>query len=70
MNFLKELERKAVEEAEIHKEVEMEKFLLLKKNITNYFKCTKQFKEQFVAGIEKLDITLVKRYSEDKPIKA
>ena len=44
----------------------MEKFLLLKKNITNYFKCTKQFKEQFVAGIEKLDISLVKRYSEEK----
>ena len=44
----------------------MEKFLLLKKNITNYFKCTKQFKEQFVAGIEKLDVSLVKRFSEDK----
>lgn len=40
MNFLKELEKKEV----LSKEEEMDKFTLLKKNITNYFKCTKQFK--------------------------
>lgn len=46
----------------------MEKFTHLKKNITNYFKCTKQFKQKFVEGLEKIDLSLIKRYSEDKPI--
>lgn len=70
MTFLKDLEKREMEGKPINKEEEMEKFLALKKNITNYFKCTKQFKEKFVEGIEKTDLSLIKRYSQDKPMES
>lgn len=53
MNFLKQLEKKALEvESELNKDEETNEFLSLKKNITNYYKCTKQFKEKFMEGLE------------------
>ena len=64
MIFLRDLEKKfSTEGVVINKNVQMQIFIGLKKNITNYFKCTKQFKEKFVEGIEKTDTSLVKRYS-------
>ena len=45
MIFLRDLEKKITAEGVIiKKDVQMQNFISLKKNITNYFKCTKQFK--------------------------
>ena len=41
MTFLKELDKRVTEGKPINKEEQIQKFWVLKKNITNYFKCLK-----------------------------